>query len=71
MNTNKNMEFWGIKNMRFCPICGSPNIDWVLPQDWSRWKCKECGYIGTLIVEDGKIADEIRKEYLKKHVNKK
>ena len=52
--------------MRFCPICGSKNIDWVLPQTWSKWECKDCGYIGPLIIEDGKIADEIRKEYLKK-----
>jgi len=52
--------------MRFCPRCGSKNIDWVLPQVWSKWECKDCGYFGALIIEDGKIADEIRKEYLKK-----
>ena len=51
--------------MRFCPICGSTNIDWFLPQDWSRWECKDCGYIGALIIEDGEMADKIREEYLK------
>ncbi|MFH1012903.1 MAG: hypothetical protein V1769_00145 [Thermoplasmatota archaeon] len=45
----------------------STNIDWVLPQDWSRWKCKDCGYIGPLIIEDGRIGEKIREEYLKKH----
>ena len=52
--------------MRFCPKCGSDRIDWVLPQDWSKWECKVCGYIGALIIEDGKIADELKREYLKK-----
>jgi len=51
--------------MKFCPKCGSKNIDWVLPQTWSKYECKDCGYIGALIIEDGKIADEIKKEYLK------
>lgn len=52
--------------MRFCPKCGSTDIDWVLPQDWSKWECKKCGYIGAFIIEDGKIAKEISEEYLKK-----
>jgi len=52
--------------MRFCPRCGSQNIDWVLPQDWSKWECKDCGYVGAFIIEDGKIADQIKKEWLKK-----
>jgi len=52
--------------VKFCPNCGSTNIEWTLPQTWSKWGCKDCGYIGALIVEDGKIADQIRKEYLKK-----
>jgi len=52
--------------MKFCPKCGSTNIEWVLPQDWSKWECRNCGYIGPLIIEDGKMAEEIRKEYLKK-----
>ena len=51
--------------MKFCPRCGSKNIDWVLPQLWSKYECKDCGYIGSLIVEDGKMADEVAKEYLK------
>jgi len=56
----------GGKNMKFCPRCGSPNIDWVLPQTWSKWECKDCGFVTPFIVEDGKMAEDIRKEYLKK-----
>jgi hypothetical protein len=28
--------------------------------------CKDCGYRGPVIVEDGVIADELREEYEKK-----
>jgi len=51
--------------MKFCPKCGSKNIDWVLPQTRSKYDCKDCGYIGAFIIENGEIADEIREEYLK------
>jgi len=51
--------------VKFCPKCGSENIDWVLPQTWSKYECKNCGYIGALIIDDEKIAQEISKEYLK------
>jgi len=51
--------------MKFCPRCGSKDIEWVLPQDRQKWECRECGYIGAFIVEDGKLADGIHKEYLK------
>ncbi len=59
--------------MKFCPNCGSKNIDWVLPQTWSKYECKDCGYVGVFIIDDGKIAEEIKKEYLKntKKINDK
>ena len=49
--------------MKYCPKCGSSNIEWVLPQDWSKWECRDCGYMGSFIIEDGKIAEKIRKDY--------
>jgi len=57
----------GNKMVKFCPRCGSTNIDWVLPQTWSKYECKDCGFVTSFIVEDGKMADEIKKEYLKKN----
>jgi hypothetical protein len=59
------------KPRKFCPECGSDNVDWVLPQVWSKWQCRDCGYIGPLIVEDGKIAEEIHKDYVKKMEERK
>lgn len=51
--------------VKFCPRCGSKNVDWVLPQTWSKWECKNCGWTGVFIIEDGEMAEEIRKKYLK------
>ena len=52
--------------VKFCPSCGSKNVQWELPQTWSVWKCWDCGYVGALIVEDGLMADEVRKDYLER-----
>jgi len=56
------------KRAIFCPRCGSTNIFWAsgLPQLWSIWECKDCGYRGAFIIEDGKLAEKIRIEYLRK-----
>jgi len=51
--------------MKFCPRCGSKDIGWPLPHDRQKWECKDCGYIGAFIIEDGVLAEEIHKEYLK------
>lgn len=51
---------------KFCPNCGSSNIDWTLPHTWSQWHCRDCDYIGALIVEDGRIADHLQQEYRKR-----
>jgi DNA-directed RNA polymerase subunit M len=55
------------KHTKFCPKCGSHNIQWAsgLPQLWSIWECKDCGYRGALVVEDGELAKKIRKRFLK------
>lgn len=52
---------------RFCPICGSSDVFWAsgLPQLWSIWECRNCGYRGALILEDGKLAEKLSKDYEK------
>jgi len=40
---------------RRCPKCGSTDVKrWGVPQTWSKWECRNCGYIGALVIEDGK-----------------
>ena len=55
------------KSVRFCPKCGSTNLFWAsgLPQLWSVWECRECGYRGALTIEDSKLAAKIREDYMK------
>ena len=43
-----------------CPRCGSKNLNYK-PWLGEIYACRECGYQGALIVEDGEIADAIGK----------
>jgi len=46
------------RGLKFCPKCGSTDVFWAqgMPQFWSLWQCKNCGYNGALILEDGNLA---------------
>jgi len=64
----------GARRKKFCPRCGSTDIFFArgLPQLWSIWECKNCGYYGAFIVEDGVTSEKIHEVWVKKHgVNKK
>jgi predicted RNA-binding Zn-ribbon protein involved in translation (DUF1610 family) len=54
----------------FCPKCGSTNIFWAsgLPQLWSIWDCRNCGYRGAFVLRDGKLAEKLSQNYRKKTV---
>jgi ribosomal protein L37AE/L43A len=52
-----------LSRMKFCPKCGSTNVNFLIYFRPSIWKCLDCGYEGALIVEDGKLADKIQKRY--------
>ena len=41
-----------------CPRCGSSNIDWIIPQVWSKWVCKDCSYTGPAIEADDDLVAE-------------
>ncbi|KZX15106.1 hypothetical protein MBCUT_17290 [Methanobrevibacter cuticularis] len=49
--------------MKICPRCGSTNVDWIIPQNWSLWVCKTCGYTGPIIEGNKRIAEEIKNDY--------
>jgi len=50
---------------KFCPKCGSTDVFWAqgMPQFWSLWQCKNCGYYGALILEDGNLAVKLQEEW--------
>jgi ribosomal protein L37AE/L43A len=48
---------------KFCPKCGSTNINCLVFYRPSIWKCLDCGYEGAFIIEDGRLAEKIQKRY--------
>jgi ribosomal protein S27AE len=49
--------------LKICPRCGSTDIDWIIPQNWSTWLCKKCDYVGPIIEGDEKLAKQIKEDY--------
>ena len=35
-----------------CPQCGSTEVTLFIGGQTGSWKCKRCGYIGVLIIEE-------------------
>jgi transcription factor S len=58
------------RGAKFCPSCGSTDVFWAqgLPQLWSIWQCRNCGYQGPVVLEDGKTWDKIQEKW-RKHMN--
>jgi predicted RNA-binding Zn-ribbon protein involved in translation (DUF1610 family) len=54
-------------SVKFCPKCGSTDIFWAqgMPQFWSLWDCRDCGYQGPVILEDGNLAGKLQEEWKK------
>jgi ribosomal protein L37AE/L43A len=52
-----------LRRMKFCPKCGSTNVNFLVYYRPSIWKCLDCGYEGAFIVEDGKFAEKIQERY--------
>ena len=46
-----------------CPRCGSSNIDWIIPQVWSKWECKDCSYTRPAIEADDDLIAEIKADW--------
>ena len=58
---------------KICPRCGSHNVKWIIPQNWSQWVCYDCDYTGPIIEGNQELADEIHENYVEsqKHEKKK
>jgi transcription factor S len=50
---------------KFCPKCGSGEVFWAqgLPQLWSIWQCRNCGYQGPMILEDGNLVTKLQEKW--------
>jgi ribosomal protein S27AE len=49
-----------LASVKFCPKCGSSNINVLAFYRPSTWKCLDCGYEGAFILEDSNLAEKIR-----------
>ena len=38
-----------MKMHKLCPRCGSKNVDWIIPQNWSQCVCRDCDYTGPIV----------------------
>jgi hypothetical protein len=47
---------------------GSSDVFWThgMPQFWSLWQCKKCGYREEFILEDGNFALKLEEEWKKR-----
>jgi predicted RNA-binding Zn-ribbon protein involved in translation (DUF1610 family) len=54
-----------LATVKFCPKCGSANINVLAFYRPSTWKCLDCGYEGAFILEDSKLAEKIRNSHQK------
>ena len=46
-----------------CPRCGSSNVEWIIPQNWSKWECRDCSYTGPVIEADDDLIEEIKADW--------
>ena len=60
------------REVKLCPKCGSIDIYWArgLPQLWSIWECRHCGYYGAFVIKDGKLAEKLREDFAKKTIQR-
>jgi hypothetical protein len=40
-----------------------------MPQFWSIWECRRCGYRGPVILEDDELAKKLEQNYNEKKVS--
>ena len=38
-------------------------LDWIIPQVWSKWECKDCSYTGPAIEADDDLIAEIKADW--------
>lgn len=49
----------------YCPKCGSDKLRWTQPWLGKIYDCQECGYRGSLVVQDGELAGKLRKRWMR------
>jgi ribosomal protein L37AE/L43A len=55
-----------MRRMKYCPKCGSANVNSPVFYRPSIWKCSDCGYEGAFIIEGSIFAEKMQERYLKR-----
>ena len=59
-----NIIYWSdFMLIKVCPRCGSDDIVWIIPQNWSMWECNNCDYTGAIIEVDEDVQKEIQSRW--------
>jgi DNA-directed RNA polymerase subunit M len=45
------------ERVKFCPKCGSTNVNFAVFYRPSIWRCLDCGYEGAFIAEGGELTE--------------
>lgn len=53
-----------------CPQCGSRKYKLHIPQT-SLWKCENCGYQGSVVIEDGNLEKKLKESKKMEKIQKK
>lgn len=51
--------------IKICPRCGSSNINWIIPQNWSLSSCNDCSFSGPVVEVDKQTQKKIQKNWAK------
>ncbi|BDZ69338.1 hypothetical protein [Methanobacterium ferruginis] len=55
---------------RSCPRCGSKKYKIHIPQT-GIWKCENCGYQGSVVIEDGNLEKQVKESKKMEKLQKK
>lgn len=55
---------------RTCPECNSKKYKLFIP-DSGTWKCENCGYQGSIVVEDGNLEKQMKEARKMQKLSKK
>jgi len=58
------------EHTKYCPKCGSPNLNFLIYFRPSLWKCLDCNYEGAFVLEGEELAAKIKEHYQKSLVDK-
>lgn len=51
-----------IKNDRYaslrCPQCNSNDITYYMGAQFGKYQCKNCGYVGVIVIEENEASDK-------------